>query len=325
MATPEIDLPIGPSEVADSEKTAIDPHGSDSSLHWSEKNIEETIAPTSAPLNEDEPLTYHYLTFETELPPPTSLGPCRDGSAAPEPPDLRNYVSPFTWSESRKTCMTWLSCAVTVVTAYTAGSYSPASQQMSEYWHVSQVAIYVGITTFTTGFAIAPMVLAPFSELNGRRPVFIATGILFVICQLSCAVTRSFPGMLVARFFAGVGGSTFSTMVGGVVSDMYHTQGKSRIKLLSASIWLIFSQIETLPWLCFRALRCSAQVWDPSSLASLLSTCLGDGCSMYKPSIAAYLSLLWRSSSRRREAVYCSAEELASSTNGMRLERKLVS
>lgn len=78
---------------------------------------------------------------------------------------------------------------------------------------------------FTTGFATAPMVLAPFSELNGRKPVFVATGILFVICQLCCAVTRSYPGMLVARFFAGVGSSTFSTMVGGVVSDTYHASG----------------------------------------------------------------------------------------------------
>ena len=99
---------------------------------------------------------------------------------------------------------------------------------MSEHWHVSQVATHVGITAFRTGFAIAPMVLAPFSELKGRKPVFIVTGILFVIYQLCCAVTRSFPGMLVARFFAGVRGSTFSTMVGGVVSDTYHTQGKRR-------------------------------------------------------------------------------------------------
>lgn len=66
------------------------------------------------------------------------------------------------------------------------------------------------------------MVLAPFSELNGRRPVFIASGLLFLICQLCCALTRSFGGMLVARFFVGVGGSTFSTLVGGCVSDMYH-------------------------------------------------------------------------------------------------------
>ena len=173
------------------------------------------------------PIIYRYLTFETELPSPTSLGPTQNGSPTPEQPDLRNYVSPFTWSQSRKTFTTWLSCAATVVTAYTAGSYSPPSKQMSEYWGVSQTAIYVGITMFTTGFAVAPMVLAPFSELNGRKPVFVATGALFVLCQLCCAVTRSYPGMLLARFFAGVGGSTFSTMVGGVVSDMYVQAGMS--------------------------------------------------------------------------------------------------
>lgn len=69
--------------------------------------------------------------------------------------------------------------------------------------------------------------IAPFSELNGRRPVFIATGILFVICQLCCAVTRSYSGMLIARFFAGVGGSSFSTMVGGVVADIYHKEDRN--------------------------------------------------------------------------------------------------
>lgn len=174
-------------------------------------------------LSEQSELSWHYLTFETPLPSPTSLG--FHGSTSPDPPDLRSLVSPFAWSETRKTMTTWLSCAVTVLTAYSAGAYASPSAQMADYWNVSQLAILVGITTYTTGFAIAPMVLAPFSEINGRKPVFIATGILFVICQLCCAVTRSFPGMLVARFFAGVGGSTFSTMVGGVISDIYHSEG----------------------------------------------------------------------------------------------------
>lgn len=74
---------------------------------------------------------------------------------------------------------------------------------------------------------MAPMVLAPFSEIQGRRPVFIVSGIVFVICQLGTAVTRSYAGMLVVRFLAGVGGSTFSTMVGGVVSDIYHTEDRN--------------------------------------------------------------------------------------------------
>jgi multidrug resistance protein len=98
---------------------------------------------------------------------------------------------------------------------------------MTQEWGVSSVAALVGITTFTTGFAIAPMVLAPFSEINGRRPVFLASGILFVICQLCSGLTQSYAGMLVARFFLGVGGSTFSTMVGGVVSDIYHAEDRN--------------------------------------------------------------------------------------------------
>lgn len=71
------------------------------------------------------------------------------------------------------------------------------------------------------------MVLAPFSEINGRRPVFLASGILFVICQLCTGFTQSYAGMLVVRFLVGVGGSTFSTMVGGVVSDIYHADDRN--------------------------------------------------------------------------------------------------
>jgi hypothetical protein len=64
--------------------------------------------------------------------------------------------------------MVWLSCIATLITAYTAGSYSPAIGQMEAEWNVSEVAALVGITNFCCGFAIAPMVLAPFSEIQGR-------------------------------------------------------------------------------------------------------------------------------------------------------------
>lgn len=185
-----------------------------------------SVAPSSLA---DYPIIYHYLTFETELPTVSTLRLSnQNASSAPSPPNLQKYISPFTWSEPRKTYITYLSCAVTVTTAYSAGAYGSASAQLSDYWKVSQVAVYVGITTFTTGFAIAPMVLAPFSEINGRYPVFVVTGLLFVLCQLFCAITRSYPGMLVARFFLGVGGSTFSTMVGGVVSDIYQSEDRNK-------------------------------------------------------------------------------------------------
>lgn len=174
------------------------------------------------------PISYHYLAFETELPLVSTIRlATQDSRPPPAPPNLQEFDSPLKWSKSRKGYIIYLSCAVTVVTAYSAGAYSPASSQLSKYWGVSQQAIVAGITTFSAGFAIAPMILAPFSEINGRYPVFVATGLLFVVSQLCCALTRSYPGMLVARFFVGVGGSTFSTMVGGIVSDIYQPEERN--------------------------------------------------------------------------------------------------
>ncbi|OWP04065.1 MFS multidrug transporter [Marssonina coronariae] len=176
----------------------------------------------------ESPIAYHYLTFDTTLPSPsTSLATDALGVLAPPPPDLARYTSPFDWPESRKNFTMSLSCIATAITAYTAGSYAPASSYMAAEWNVSRVAVTVGITTFCAGFAMAPMALAPFSEINGRYPVFVGAGILYLICQVCCAVTRSYPGMLVARFWVGAGSSVFSTMVGGVVSDMYHAEQRN--------------------------------------------------------------------------------------------------
>lgn len=144
MATPEIGLPAAISDSTFGSKGNLTeiPNRALSPEAEEKESVQGEIAP----------IVYHYLKFETELPLPTSLGPTEDGSPTPGPPDLCNFVSPFTWSESRKTFTTWLSCLVTVVTAYTAGSYSSAGEQMSREWGVSQTAILVGITTFATGF-----------------------------------------------------------------------------------------------------------------------------------------------------------------------------
>ena len=201
---------------------------------------------SSSASSTESAIVYHYLTFETPLPTPSSLQ--GNGLEGPDSPDLKDLICPLTWSESRKTLTTWLCCASTVLSAYSAGSYGPPATQMMDYFGVGQVAILVGITTFTLGFAIAPMVLAPFSELNGRKPVFVASGILFVVCQLSCGVTRSYPGMLVARFWAGVGSSTFSSMIGGILSDIYHQDGLLPASCLCTKMAEL-SQIEILQWL----------------------------------------------------------------------------
>ncbi|KAJ5584370.1 Major facilitator superfamily domain general substrate transporter [Penicillium hispanicum] len=178
-----------------------------------------------------------YLELETLLPTPCiTLPPAPGQSAPPEAPSLEKYTSPFLWPEWRKSMMTYLSCGVTALAGYSAGEISPASDELTEEWGISSVVYNLGITLFCIGFALAPMVLAPFSEINGRRPIFVASGVLFVACLIACGGTHSFAGLLVARLFQGVGASTFSTMVGGVISDIYHAEERNTpMALFSAS------------------------------------------------------------------------------------------
>ncbi|KAF9774057.1 hypothetical protein IL306_007993 [Fusarium sp. DS 682] len=177
---------------------------------------------TQPKLGSEDVISYLYLTLDTPLPSPPSstqdLPPC---------PDLRPYASPFTLPRARKDIFLALSCIATMLTAYTAGTYSPPSRAMARDIGASHTATLVGITTFCAGFAIAPMALAPISEIWGRRPVFILAGFVFVISQAVCSVMPNLAGMLIARFYVGVGGSVFSSVVGGVIADLWEKEERN--------------------------------------------------------------------------------------------------
>ena len=183
-------------------------------------------------------IVYHDLTFDTELPSQPVL-PAGSSQDLPPYPDLSKYQNPLEWPLARKRLITWTACACNATAAYAVGSYASPSGILTQKWHVSNVAYTIGIALFTLGFGAAPMVLAPFSEINGRRPVFVITGVLFVLLQLCCALTRSYAGMLVSRFLLGCAGSTFSAMVGGILADIWITSERNTAMVLFTGATLV--------------------------------------------------------------------------------------
>lgn len=183
---------------------------------------------TKSMVDNDTPITYRYLTFNTPMPTPDTTAPSSQ-QPAPPPADvnLAPYLNPTQWSPHRKAYHLVLCCIATMLTAYCAGSYSPPAVIMETTFHAPRTAVMAGITTFCTGFALAPMVLAPFSEINGRYPIFAVSGVVFVVFQIACGLVSDLAGMLVARFFVGVGGSVFSTMIGGVIADLWEKEGRN--------------------------------------------------------------------------------------------------
>ncbi|KKP03909.1 hypothetical protein THAR02_03997 [Trichoderma harzianum] len=195
-------------------------------LSRSEKPRTEQSEATS--LGSDTPISYLYLTFDTALPsPPIPEQPNVDGREPPPCPDLAAYTSPLSWGVYHKSILLILSCLATFLTAYTAGAYAPPANIMANDFGTSRLVVLVGITLFCMGFAFAPMALAPMSEIWGRYPIFIIAGTVFVIFQAVCSVMPDVAGMLVSRFFVGVGGSVFSAVVGGVLADLWEKEERN--------------------------------------------------------------------------------------------------
>lgn len=168
MADPEIELPLSPEQmrvrnegpgISELPKSSgISPRGSADPTSGTAPNTEDELdekndSDETLESEEEEPgeIVWHYLTYATEIPRPTSTCPTRDGQPPPEPPDLKKYTSPFDWPDTRKNLTIYIACFITALTAFSAGSYSPGVAQMTEEWHISSVAAFVGITTFTCG------------------------------------------------------------------------------------------------------------------------------------------------------------------------------
>ncbi len=68
------------------------------------------------------------------------------------------------------------------------------------------------------------MFLAPLSEFYGRRPIYIGSYIMVFIWIIPCAVAQNIQTILIARFFDGMAGSTFLSVAGGTIGDMFNKQ-----------------------------------------------------------------------------------------------------
>jgi MFS family permease len=88
-------------------------------------------------------------------------------------------------------------------------------------FHVkSETVAVLGITTYLFGLAVGSIVLAPLSEMYGRRPVYIIAMALFAILVLPCALAHKLETILITRFIGALFGAAMISNAPGSVNDI---------------------------------------------------------------------------------------------------------
>lgn len=99
--------------------------------------------------------------------------------------------------------------------------FAPGVPDLMEDFHSTnlELASFV-VTVYVLGFAIAPLVIAPLSELYGRLLLYHVASATFVIFSVACALSTNMAMFIIFRFLAGCAGSAPLALGGGSIADL---------------------------------------------------------------------------------------------------------
>lgn len=128
-----------------------------------------------------------------------------------------------------------LSWSTWVVVVYST-SYTTGLQEMMMDFNISsEPVVTLGVTTYLVGLAVGSVILAPLSEMYGRRPVYMVCMFVFMVLIIPCGIGSTLTEVLVVRFFGAVAGSAMVANAPGSVSDIVTDEYRA----LALSMWSI--------------------------------------------------------------------------------------
>lgn len=115
-------------------------------------------------------------------------------------------------------------------------SYTSGLTPLQEEFHIaSEPVVTLGVTTYLLGLACGSVILAPVSEIYGRKPVYMVSMFLFMVLVIPCALATSLEEILIVRFCAALVGSAMISNAPGTIADVVSDEYRA----LAFSFWSI--------------------------------------------------------------------------------------
>ncbi|KAJ5225033.1 hypothetical protein N7468_006258 [Penicillium chermesinum] len=150
--------------------------------------------------------------------------------------------NPFNWSGKYKAFISLLLCLMTLFIGLATTAYSSGISRMVSDLGVSTELGQLGLFCFNFTCALAPLFLAPFCELAGRRVVYVGSYVCFSLMFIGLALGKNIATILVCRALLGLFGCVGTILVGGTFGDMY-TPAHRAIPMASFSFIAIFGTV----------------------------------------------------------------------------------
>ncbi|WP_280397244.1 Bcr/CflA family efflux MFS transporter [Nocardia carnea] len=99
--------------------------------------------------------------------------------------------------------------------------YVPALPELARSLGTDTAGAQMSLTGFLAGIIVGQLVLGPFSDASGRRPVLFSGAVGFAVLSVACALAPTAAILDIARFGQGVAGAAGIVVARAVVTDMF--------------------------------------------------------------------------------------------------------
>ncbi|UKZ82487.1 hypothetical protein TrVFT333_010276 [Trichoderma virens FT-333] len=141
---------------------------------------------------------------------------------------------PYNWPSSRKILTGIIFSMAQLVTLMTASIISAALNDIASDLHIGMSSAQMIFSTYFLGLAFGPFVVAALSEMHGRKWVWVAGNIWYIIWNAISPVGKSANMMIVSRLMAGCGACAGVTLTVPTMADMYGKRDRGKAASIAA-------------------------------------------------------------------------------------------
>lgn len=143
--------------------------------------------------------------------------------------------NPQNYAPRKKWLILALISAMTIISPLASSMFAPAVEYMAKDFHeTNETVVSMSVSIYLIGYTVGPLLLAPLSEIYGRRVVLSAGNWFFVVWQIGCALAQNIETLIICRLLAGIGGSACLTLGAGVIADLFSVQQRGKATALWA-------------------------------------------------------------------------------------------
>lgn len=143
-----------------------------------------------------------------------------------------NPKHPRNWSGKAKAYSTVIILLLEFITSAVGTAGTSAAQEMQNDFDVSLgMSIFCLTSTYLIGQGIGGCFFPPYSEVFGRKTLYIVSTFVYCVFSVITAAVHSLPAIIIARFLSGLASAIPTIVVAGSIEDVFN---------MKARVWMIF-------------------------------------------------------------------------------------